>query len=52
MYQQVISILTIPPGNLVYHLVLAFSIAGALPGALWFTTWYWLFQLPAPYQVR
>jgi hypothetical protein len=34
MYQQVISILTIPPGNLVYHLVLAFSIAGALPGAL------------------
>lgn len=34
MYQQVISILTIPPGNLVYHLVLAFSIAGALPGAM------------------
>ncbi len=34
MYQQVISILTIPPGNLVYHLVLAFSVAGALPGAL------------------
>ena len=34
LYQEVISLLTIPPGNLVYHLVLAFSIAGALPGAL------------------
>jgi hypothetical protein len=34
LYQQVISLLTVPPGNLVYHLVLAFSIAGALPGAL------------------
>ena len=34
LYQQVITLLTIPPGNLVYHLVLAFSIAGALPGAL------------------
>lgn len=34
LYQQVITILTIPPGNLVYHLVLAFSIAGTLPGAL------------------
>jgi hypothetical protein len=34
IYQQVLSILTMPPGNLVYHLVLAFSIAGALPGAL------------------
>ncbi len=33
-FQQVISLLTVPPGNLVYHLVLAFSIAGALPGAL------------------
>ena len=34
LYQELISLLTIPPGNLVYHLVLAFSIAGALPGAL------------------
>ena len=34
LYQQVITLLTVPPGNLVYHLVLAFSIAGALPGAL------------------
>ena len=34
LYQQVIALLTTPPGNLVYHLVLAFSIAGALPGAL------------------
>jgi hypothetical protein len=34
LYQQVITLLTTPPGNLVYHLVLAFSIAGALPGAL------------------
>ena len=34
LYQQVITLLTVPPGNLVYHLVLAFSIAGTLPGAL------------------
>lgn len=34
LYQQVISLLTTSPGNLVYHLVLTFSIAGALPGAL------------------
>lgn len=34
LYEQLIVLLTIPPGNLVYHLVLAFSIAGALPGAL------------------
>lgn len=34
LYQQVITLLTVPPGSLVYHLVLAFSIAGALPGAL------------------
>jgi hypothetical protein len=34
LFQQVITLLTTPPGNLVYHLVLAFSIAGALPGAL------------------
>lgn len=31
---QIVSILTLPPGNLVYHLVLAFSIAGALQGAI------------------
>lgn len=37
IYEQVITLLTVPPGNLVYHLVLAFSIAGALPGAL--TLW-------------
>lgn len=37
LYEQVITLLTVPPGNLVYHLVLAFSIAGALPGAL--TLW-------------
>ena len=32
--------LTMPPGNLIYHLVLAFSIAGALQGAvqLWQTS--------------
>jgi len=34
LYNQVITLLTNPPGNLVYHLVLLFSIAGALPGAL------------------
>lgn len=33
-YQQVLGLLTTSPGNLAYHLVLAFSIAGALPGAL------------------
>lgn len=37
LYEQLIVLLTVPPGNLVYHLVLAFSIAGALPGAL--TLW-------------
>ncbi len=37
LYQQIINLLTIPPGNLVYHLVLAFSIAGTLPGA--FNLW-------------
>ncbi|MCS7011381.1 MAG: ATP-binding protein [Anaerolineales bacterium] len=31
---QILSILTVPPGNLVYHLVLAFSITGALQGAI------------------
>ncbi len=29
-YQQIFSILTTPPGSLAYHLVLAFSVAGAL----------------------
>lgn len=33
-YEQIIILLAVPPGNLVYHLVLAFSIAGALPGAI------------------
>jgi signal transduction histidine kinase len=28
-YRQILEILTTPPGNLVYHLVLSFSIAGA-----------------------
>jgi signal transduction histidine kinase len=28
--QQIINILVVPPGNLIYHLVLAFSVAGAL----------------------
>jgi len=37
LYEQIITLLTVPPGNLVYHLVLAFSIAGALPGGL--TLW-------------
>jgi hypothetical protein len=37
LYEQIFNLLTVPPGNLVYHLVLAFSIAGALPGA--FTLW-------------
>jgi signal transduction histidine kinase len=31
---QVFTLLTTPPGNLIYHLVLAFSIAGALQGAI------------------
>jgi signal transduction histidine kinase len=37
---QILTLLTEPPGNLVYHLVLAFSIAGALQGAvnLWQTS--------------
>jgi hypothetical protein len=38
LYEQIITLLTVPPGNLVYHLVLAFSIAGTLPGAL--TLWH------------
>jgi signal transduction histidine kinase len=31
---QILTVLTAPPGNLVYHLVIAFSIAGALFGAV------------------
>jgi hypothetical protein len=38
LYEQIITLLTVPPGNLVYHLVLAFSIAGTFPGAL--TLWH------------
>lgn len=34
LLNEIASILTVPPGNLTYHLVLAFSIAGALPAAL------------------
>lgn len=33
LYQQVLNLLTTPPGNLAYHLVLAFSIAGAFQAA-------------------
>lgn len=38
--QEIIRILTTPPGNLTYHLVLAFSIVGAFQSALshWRTT--------------
>jgi len=31
---QIFTLLTTPPGNLVYHIVLVFSIAGALQGAI------------------
>ncbi len=33
-FQQIITLLLEPPGNLVYYLVLAFSVAGAFAGAL------------------
>ncbi len=33
-FEQIYTILTVPPGNLAYHLVLALSIAGALQNAL------------------
>lgn len=36
-YEQVLTLLTTTPGNLAYHLVLTFSIAGALPAA--FNLW-------------
>ncbi len=37
IYQQVLTLLTTSPGNLTYHLVLAFSVAGAIQAAsnLW-----------------
>ena len=31
--EQILTLLTTPPGNLIYHIVLVFSIAGALQGA-------------------
>lgn len=34
IYSQILDLLTTSPGNLVYHLILVFSIAGALPGAI------------------
>ncbi len=34
LFGQVFSLLTAPPGNLIYHLVLVFSIAGALQAAV------------------
>ncbi len=39
-FQQVFTLLTTNPGNLVYHLLLTFSIAGALPAslAIWMNT--------------
>jgi len=33
-FEQIFTLLTTPPGNLIYHLVLAFSLAGALQGAV------------------
>ena len=38
LYQQILTILTTPPGNLTYHLVLAFAAAGALQSAL--SSWH------------
>ncbi len=32
-FDQIFNLLTVPPGNLIYHLVLAFSIVGALQAA-------------------
>ena len=37
LFSQIFSLLTAPPGNLVYHVVVVFSIAGALQSA--FTHW-------------
>jgi len=38
-FQQILTLVTTSPGNLAYHLVLAFSVAGAMPAALnlWLT---------------
>jgi len=33
-FEQIFALLTTPPGNLIYHLILAFSLAGALQGAV------------------
>jgi len=33
-FDQIFTLLTTPPGNLVYHIVLVFSIAGTLQGAI------------------
>lgn len=33
-FQEIIALLIKPPGNLIYHAVIAFSIAGALPAAI------------------
>lgn len=32
-FSQIISLLTVPPGNFIYHVVLVFSVAGALQSA-------------------
>jgi signal transduction histidine kinase len=37
LFSQIFSLLTVPPGNLIYHLVLVFSIASALQSA--FSHW-------------
>ena len=34
-FEQIFSLITTQPGNLIYHLVLVFSIAGALQGAVY-----------------
>lgn len=33
-FQEIVALLIKPPGNLIYHAVIAFSIAGALPSAI------------------
>ncbi len=33
LFEQIYTLLIVPPGNLIYHLVLAFSVAGALQAA-------------------
>ena len=34
LFQQILNLLTLPPGNLIYHLVLAFSVIASLQ-AVW-----------------